>query len=355
MNDKNTNPDLNAVISPEKTAFDDERKLSRRGLWSFAALTSAAVSAIKCSSGDKASFRGANKEKSGGTSDQTPEELPPVAIETPIANATPTPIPGAEEGNLNQDQNQFLLCEKQRVDVRTLNDLANPSDRAKVVIYGRENHAMIVVDLPTRLQNNTDQLKSISIHRETGHFIAQYMLTSADIRTMSLYWPFVFKNMRIKFGEALYLRYTFTESLEFKQKVEGVDVAPLTTYEGKLVKPSMEVDILGSATGRSAPEFAALVPVVNFAENDSTGIPPTQNPVYNFSSARQLRTAQTSARFLPAQGLAGYVITDLSGNLLAADGGTFIDIMNYPNFICYKPVPNLTSVSYWVRTIVSTG
>lgn len=366
--DATSNPEARSLTGSTKVQDQLHPTVRRRQLFSFAALSAAIASTIRCSGGDSA-FRGSSKERNSESVDSVPVDaapnLPP--------DATPTLDPSAKTTDLLSTEDPFSLCEKPRRDVRTLSDIANPGEQAKVVIYGKPKHAMIVVELPTFLKSSADSLKSVSIHKEDGLFLAQYILTEADLRTIPsidpalpaslLYWPFVFKNMSIRFGEALYVRYTFSESSEFKQLLPASMVNPMLTFRGLEVKSVTDVKILDTNSNNAiATGMDKLSPEVNFAESDSVGIPETSNTQYNFSSFRKLRTAQANAKYNPATGLSSFVITDLSGNVLSENGGAavssggFVDIMNHPNFACYKLVSQVPPLaSYWVRTVVSTG
>ena len=252
--------------------------------------------------------------------------------------------PDPDDSSEPVDSNPFdssaeeVVCSNE-VDYSLLPDIT-PNFAPKIKFYGSPDSALVAIDLPIYV--HTGILQSVFIVRQSGAAIAQKGISDeADIDARSAARTIIFDNIRLgperhlvllfeidcqscEGGKAL-LKYVMPHEIAFENRFRDRPVNALTPS-------SMPADFYQHQA------FADFLPMDDhFTESGNT--------FHQVSS--------DDAKYDSAGGLKDFVITDLMGNVLAERGGktdstTWSNIMNYPQFICYK----LVGEQYYVRTFV---
>lgn len=198
--------------------------------------------------------------------------------------------------------------------------------------YGDSSSSMMVLSLPKYQHGN---LIDVFLARYSGKIIAQKgIVESADINDNTTLKPIVFDNIQMKDDKRLVIIYKISDQF-------GV----------KVTKHEMQYDVTFSDSFRGKPAFGLSPSSVpgHFAQNQATpSFGPDPNIVQGFHDLGTYTLGSEDSYFAGSPALKGYIITDLMGNTLSENGEKFNNLVQYPEFICYKLVEN----KFYLRTFI---
>lgn len=202
--------------------------------------------------------------------------------------------------------------------------------------YGNTSSSMMVLSLPKYQHGN---LIDIYLVRYSGKLIAQKGISElADINDNTTLKPVIFDNIQMKDDRRLVIIYKVVDN----------------QFGIRFTKHEMTYDVTFSDNFRGKPAFGLSPNSVpgHFATSQATpSFGPDPNMLQGFYDLGKYTVASEDSYFLGSPGLQGFIITDLMGNVLSEDGEKFNNLIQYPEFICYKLVDN----KFYMRTFIRTA
>jgi hypothetical protein len=211
----------------------------------------------------------------------------------------------------------------------------------RINFYGNRKSAMVVIDLAGYLFSSPDPIAQIVLVREDFSLIGMHGISSADVKDDSRARPIVIDHVSLKDSKRIFLVF-LNKSGEQRKFAMGEDIEFVTRFRDKSVKDLSDFALLDK-------DYASHQGIPNIEEVKYDGFEQSDDPLHVFAKGRKLYTAQSTAKFIRAARLNGFIITDLMGDSLG-NGGEFQDILEHPTFICYKEVEDV-----YFRTIVKVG
>lgn len=245
----------------------------------------------------------------------------------PISSPFDTPEEEKEPDVLNCD------APVQAVPIEKLKELPEEL-KVKLKFYGDAASTMLVVVFPN-LQYESGGIVDISLLGEEGKPIAQRgIIESVDVLPDTSMRPIVFQNlvMNHKHLTVLIKRICFSCELgetEVFKYVMNDDIRYESMFMGK--------PAYGLLPHKVSHQFEGFLPVVSV-------IPNTKDSRFSYADDRVYATSDS--KFL-VQGLRGFVVTDLAGNVLSfpEEDSSSLDILKYRIVVTYRLVDD----SYYVR------
>ncbi|NRA67202.1 MAG: hypothetical protein HRU19_22150 [Pseudobacteriovorax sp.] len=185
-------------------------------------------------------------------------------------------------------------------------------------------------------------LQSISVIRGDGKLLGTRFLTGSDFDSDGKMRPVVFNDL----GFANIPRFSVVAKFADDKQLKYVSPPAISIVESTF----KNLPVVSVLPGLIDPTFAANQAIGNFT-NGVNGFQNSNDPTKVFQD-RPLRTAQADATFTAAPGLNGFIITDLVGREIVADGAAFTDIIEYQSVVAYKLSDDGTK---YYRTIIRLG
>ncbi|MCB9229587.1 MAG: hypothetical protein H6618_08245 [Deltaproteobacteria bacterium] len=250
----------------------------------------------------------------------------------------PTPYSSSgETATKSNEEEKKSVCSPQSINKIDWQGLPDAGENLEAVykFYGDHNSAMVVVSLPKYQHGN---LSEMYLLRPSGKLLAgKGIVDQTDIRPDTSIRPVVFDNLRIKSDRQLILVFkTACPNCEgsyfYSKHTMKYAIAFSDTFLGKKVQSPTPLSVPGVFGEYQA--FANIGPNPEFTDR--------------FFKSGSYSIASEDAVFSAATELKDCIITDLSGTPVSGAGDTFTDILEYPEFICYRLVDD----QFYLRTFV---
>jgi len=237
----------------------------------------------------------------------------------------------------NENSESKKTCDQSKVNYIKWQDLPDVQDNLEPVykFYGDTASSMMVISLPFYQHGN---LLEVFIVRPSGKLLAGKGITDpADIRPNTTLRPVIFDNLQIKSDRLLIIIFktacgSCSDGFLYSKHAMKFSITFADTFMGKKV--------LG-LTPRSVPGL--------YAEYQAfANIGPDEEATAGFFDQGTYTMASEEAVFVGSSFLKDYAITDIVGNIISQKGEKFNNIIEYPEFVCYKLVNN----QFYIRTFV---
>ena len=245
----------------------------------------------------------------------------------------------------NSDQSQSLQtdgdnksgCDQSKVNFIEWQKLPDAAGNLDVVykFYGDTASTMMVIGLPYYQHG---ALLEIFVVRPSGKMLAgKGIVDPTDIRPDTSLRPVIFDNLQIKSDRQLVIIFkTACSDCEggnhYSKHAMKYNITFSDTFMGKKVQSLTPTTVPGIFGKYQA------YPNISPQEDNTTG----------YLTTGTYSIASEDALFAGTNELKNYIITDLVGEPLSGAGETFTNIMEYPEFICYRLVDN----QFYLRTFV---
>ena len=238
-------------------------------------------------------------------------------------------------GTQTTDSNQSCNADTNVIDWSKLeNAYENLEPRYK--FYGDSSSSMMVLSLPKYQHGN---LIDVYLVRNSGKLIAQKGITEiADINENTTLKPIVFDNIQMKDDKRLVIIYKVADN----------------QFGIRFTKHEMQYDVTFSDNFRGKPAYGLTPSSVPgyFAANQATpSFGPDPKVAQGFYDLGTYTVGSEDSYFSGSSALKGYIITDLMGNILSENGEKFNNLIQFPEFICYKLVDD----KFYLRTFIRTA
>ncbi|MFK7826839.1 MAG: hypothetical protein AB8G05_22035 [Oligoflexales bacterium] len=257
-----------------------------------------------------------------GPSDENPDDEKGSSLDAPLGTQDP-------------ESNQSCNADTNVIEWSKLEN-AYENLEPSYKFYGDSSSSMLVLSLPKYQHGN---LIDVYLVRYSGKLIAQKGITEiADINENTTLKPIVFDNIQMKDDKRLVIIYKVADN----------------QFGIKFTKHEMRYDVTFSDNFRGKPAYGMTPSSVPgyFAANQATpSFGPDPNVVQGFYDLGNYTVGSEDAFFAGSPALKGYIITDLMGNTLSENGEKFNNLIQFPEFICYKLVDN----KFYLRTFIRTA
>ena len=265
-------------------------------------------------------------------------------VTAPDDNPTTPPLTGISNNTSSgtttgTGQSSQTDCQAPQIDLSVI-AAATPNLNAQCFFYGNSTSALLVVSCP---QYQYGILQSITILLQpSGRVVAQKgIFQASDIRPDTTLRPVTFENVLIKNDTQVVLLYAQTCST-CASGVSYSKFGPLNiTYT---------TQFLGLPAYGLTPSAMPILPGGTSVQYSTYEAEPLFSPTLSSSSVvlqSGYNTVVPGIIQFQANGFTDLYVTDLAGNVLSTPGQPFTQIIEYPEFICYRLVGN-----YYIRTFV---
>ncbi len=252
---------------------------------------------------------------------------------------TQAPPLATNSSNTTSTTTQTQDCQSAQINLADISQNATPNLRTLCTFYGDSTSALMVVNLPDYQHGILETITVMLL--PSGRVVAQKgIFPNSDVRLNTTVRALTFENIRIKADTQVALVFKLScTSCDPLLKFGPISITFNNLFLGKTAY-GLSSSSLPSISGSSTPlPYSTNQAMPLFSPIIKEGTIITQN---------RISSVDPNSIQFQASGFESLYVTDLVGNILSLPGSPFTQILEYPEFICYKLVQNM----YYVRTFV---